>query len=983
MENNTKNSHENYQIISEILKKQLKDDKVVFVFPTEITARSWAEKALFLTPQKAVQINRFIAWDSFKGTAIRSVKQEYDSIPSLLRKLFVQNLLEKNLISSEPNTKDSPPEPFFSSLIPREFADYAPSFSSWLAGLLPQLARFKAQFEKISKTNTSLSDDESQDLLKLEKIYSEFLENNKLFEPAWEKPPFHNDGNFYYVFFPDIANDFDEYKAILEKTENVKIIFSPTREMVQEKLKVKEFDNAREEIRFLSLEIEALIKKGINYSSIAIHLPEEKEISVYVERELSLRNIPFQVRSGKALSLYGAGSFFTSIADAAINSFSFSTIKKLLSNKSLPWSDDSKILIPLLFEFGIKNNCLCSYEDSDNKNNPKLIDTWLEAFKIDYDERLYNFYTQLKKHILLLSEAKEFSQLREAYFKFRNTFFDMDNCTEESDLILSRCITELISFTRLEEKYKEMRIEKPLGFFCTHLDNTEYLAQQKLKGVHILPYKTAVAAAYDYHFVINAGQKQLSIVHQPLSFLLQTKKDALEIKDSNVTEKFIHLYCLGNVAFSYSKKGFAHYSLPHTSLEKIRDEKIDKTLLNTDSYLLEKNIFLENQKPAYLYPKQKEGFDQWIKAKPWDKNDPLFKKFILDEKMYLEILEKLKKSDTGKLKVSATSLKEFFFCPQRFLYKKIYALENEKLSTDLISAVFLGEIYHKILEEFFSHYKETNERLPQSEKDLLVKSYDPIIQESLEKVFTEFPQNVFPNKKLSPLTIEFIKNQAEAYKTKTREFITFFLLRFAGSQVLDTEVWLEETEHDEYYISGQVDLVLKQDNGEVWIIDFKTGGTPKRSDALVNDEGEMSDFQLTLYLRLYEKTYKKQVQGLAFCSINQISIYPIMGVLEKNEEVTTNPYYKSERVYRNLELYPDEILNNEKAKIIDFNKSLEALDRYIKSFSQKILENEFALDKEIPFSSCISCDYKKICRTTYAVSGDVLAAQSIRKIKKA
>ncbi|HPY53187.1 MAG TPA: hypothetical protein PK505_04250, partial [Treponemataceae bacterium] len=207
MKNQITEKKSEYQIITDILSKTIKNEDAYFVFPTEITAKAWAEKSLFLTDYKAVELDRFIAWDTFKGTAIRSVKQDRASIPSLLRKLFVENLLE--------NTE----EPFFKALIPEQWADLAPSFSSWISSLLPQLARFKAHLvknlsegslnfensnfekqskeilEKIAKTE---GDAENRDLLKLENTYAQFLENNGLFEPAWEKPPFHNDGKSYY-----------------------------------------------------------------------------------------------------------------------------------------------------------------------------------------------------------------------------------------------------------------------------------------------------------------------------------------------------------------------------------------------------------------------------------------------------------------------------------------------------------------------------------------------------------------------------------------------------------------------------------------------------------------------------------------------------------------------------------------------------------------------------------------------------------------
>ena len=145
----------------------------------------------------------------------------------------------------------------------------------------------------------------------------------------------------------------------------------------------------------------------------------------------------------------------------------------------------------------------------------------------------------------------------------------MEVCSEESDLILSRCITELLNCIELEKSYPSIQVKNPLAFFCSHLDTSEYLAQQKTRGVAIFPYKAAAAAPYRQHIVLNAGQKQVSVLHQSLAFLLKTKRQKLSIEDSNVSEKMLALYSMGQVRFSYSEKGLSHYSLPHTDFQNI------------------------------------------------------------------------------------------------------------------------------------------------------------------------------------------------------------------------------------------------------------------------------------------------------------------------------------------------------------------------------------------------------------------------------
>ena len=86
----------NYNIskTEEILKEYISKPNTIFVFPTSVAAVSWAERLLEFVP--AIAMERFIAWDVFKGDAIRSKQQNRTSIPSVLRKIFAQYLVVYN-----------------------------------------------------------------------------------------------------------------------------------------------------------------------------------------------------------------------------------------------------------------------------------------------------------------------------------------------------------------------------------------------------------------------------------------------------------------------------------------------------------------------------------------------------------------------------------------------------------------------------------------------------------------------------------------------------------------------------------------------------------------------------------------------------------------------------------------------------------------------------------------------------------------------
>ena len=62
---------------------------------------------------------------------------------------------------------------------------------------------------------------------------------------------------------------------------------------------------------------------------------------------------------------------------------------------------------------------------------------------------------------------------------------------------------------------------------------------------------------------------------------------------------------------------------------------------------------------------------------------------------------------------------------------------------------------------------------------------------------------------------------------------------------------------------------------------------------------------------------------------------------------------------------------------VNFNETMQALNKHIEDYVEKISNNIFKLDESIPFTQCAACEYKKLCRTTYRVSGDKKASRGL------
>ena len=118
--------------IEESIVRNIRDENVVFVFPTEVACKGWADWTVRnsdRTGVSAVAMERFIAWDVFRGECIRTKQEDKSTVPSLMRKIFASYLIEKNAEIKKNNINSGlNDKPIFKSLITYEFADGASSF---------------------------------------------------------------------------------------------------------------------------------------------------------------------------------------------------------------------------------------------------------------------------------------------------------------------------------------------------------------------------------------------------------------------------------------------------------------------------------------------------------------------------------------------------------------------------------------------------------------------------------------------------------------------------------------------------------------------------------------------------------------------------------------------------------------------------------------------------------------------------------------
>jgi len=166
---------------------------------------------------------------------------------------------------------------------------------------------------------------------------------------------------------------------------------------------------------------------------------------------------------------------------------------------------------------------------------------------------------------------------------------------------------------------------------------------------------------------------------------------------------------------------------------------------------------------------------------------------------------------------------------------------------------------------------------------------------------------------------------------------------FNGYEVSELELRVDRKAGD-LLINGVIDRVSVSPDGEPVIIDYKTNYLPEQISAEDLAEVPLSEFQMPLYIKLYEEDAdvkekaSRKVQGAFFYSVNGRRIKAVVGETASGRSKA-----------------PDRE---------GYEPFLEAAEKQIEEFGCKVKALDFT-PREIRIRDCLGCTYKTACRTVY------------------
>lgn len=320
------------------------------------------------------------------------------------------------------------------------------------------------------------------------------------------------------------------------------------------------------------------------------------------------------------------------------------------------------------------------------------------------------------------------------------------------------------------------------------------------------------------------------------------------------------------------------------------------------------------------------------------------------------IQEQLKEYINNKEKhLSPSDIKTYISCPMQFYLKKIAGLQTKNELEDSIQANVFGSIYHRIMMEIYEPHIG-REILPEHLKisetqlnNLLTKAFN-IEYYGLSEEEANNVKKLKEIKGYNAIIADVIKTLVKNTLTAEVRFTPFTYIK---GELRLTNIPIHISNNKTLYLKGFIDRIDQDQNGNVRIIDYKTGSdkeTFKLPISNLFEEKNIHEFgaivQTYLYCYMYGITQSKK--NLYLPQIYQVkqctspSFDPAIKYTPESKGKTENLSFSMEN------------MNIENSLEYEFMQ-------HIKSILTQIFDSKEAFKQTSVHENCTYCDFKAIC----------------------
>jgi hypothetical protein len=534
----------------------LDDPGQVFVFPTQISADSWAKASLDFSGRTCVDLDRFQGWDKILGTLRQRPSspglREADSQSRLLWAYrLIKEESKNHLLGRLLNRRQVPPS----------------GLACGLASAAPFLFEAAASLRaKIS--DGSLPDDQGliQDYESLAADYSSFLRKNGIYEPGrlpWRGDP----DKRYLLFYPSLMPGFSP--ELSRSAPDLRIeTWEPDMRLSERGL--LSFSTLPDQLDFVLGLCRNLIDQGLSPSDLALSLPDlGADMEAHLSRASRSWGLPLQYRGGRKLSDSPVGRLLGAAARALGEGFSLRSLKILFDPGLAPWKERQQCLSLI--------RIARRYRIPDFSADPEYMTSlWAKTLgsQSGQDEALSSFFSLLRRSCAALSNSRSFAALRIALHAFIDDLLDEEKFSTYSTLTLERIFEEL---SALESWETSLALEKgvlnPFEVFQAALQHRLYSPKDPAQAIAVYPYHLGIMIPARMHFVLEASMESSRAALQLLSRAPQEISPSLD--EAALTDALFDSMNLTKTVFCFAEQSLDGYGIAHPYFFRHSARRID------------------------------------------------------------------------------------------------------------------------------------------------------------------------------------------------------------------------------------------------------------------------------------------------------------------------------------------------------------------------------------------------------------------------
>ena len=673
---------------------------------------------------------------------------------------------------------------YLSYFVDNKYVESIPSFTRYISHILPYLP---------NKDSMPLFIDKSmkEDIEKIRPEYEKYLEERNLYEERYLERDLNRIEKDKIVFvYPESFTS--TFASTVVDSGKVDVINIPTPSY---HIPLHEYNNSISEIRGIMRMVERDLSTyapediAITSSSLETYRP-------YLEEEAKKRDIPLLFTSNLPLTSYPEGKLLKLFYSLDKNRWGVDEYKKLVSDPSFPFKDRDLLLTAL--HIGV-----------DMKLVGGGYKYWMRAFDIadkEYSSKYKNIkeakslFDSLYKAISLIVKSKKSLDTENRIRDFRNRFLIEGEWDEKNNRILGTALEIL-------EGLKELEDVELYRIFLSILKDTTYVTNNgDENGVKVYAYPASAGLSIKRHYIIGLDDKSTSLKLDDYPFASSTNKpEPLDIGKS--------------ILSLYSNPDFSDFTYISGTSEGYDGSRLLPTLF-LDNLVREEII----ERDSYT-DEMKNGDIKCTKSQ--SDSYKIAKETVLKEK---SDREKVNSLSSSPLTLSVSDVKSWDTCPYKGYIQSILKISKLNYESDIEDNFLKGDILHETIEKSL----EEKGSLKKIDVETLQKNLSHAIDES--RKIGRIPDDAVESHIYSSIW----RKLAGFKESKGIEYYEDKEL-VANEKSFSGHVLGEKVN-----LKGRIDTILKDNEGKLYIIDYKLKG----DDDWSKDNLDDMSLQVILYYML-------------------------------------------------------------------------------------------------------------------------------------